>query len=396
MRIGIDARFLTHPQLGGFKTYTRSLIDALSQVDEENQYILYLDRTPTDEKLPQGRNFSWRVVNGILPGVGMPLREQITLRRQAVADKVDLIHFLCNTATVHLPLPYVVTLHDTIQVTQKNPFPLSKHGGDYKRWAITAYSRWAILQTAHGAKRIMTVSNHEKAQIARHLQIEPERIVVTHLAPNLLFKPAGQEEKMAWRNTLSLRYGLPCRFVLGIGYEPRKNIPLLIQTFAQIATTHPELGLVIVAAEANQRALFQVMINERRLAERAIVLGALPAQELAKLYNIAEAFVFPSERESFGLPPLEAMACGVPTVAMNQSSIPEIVQNGALLIDGKEPAQWAAALHRVIMDQNLRATLIYGSLQRTKQLSWQKCAQITIDTYREIVAENPIVKKSIP
>lgn len=384
MKIGIDARFLTHPQAGGFKTYTKNLIAALSQVDDENQYVLYLDRVPTAAQLPQQQNFSWHVVGGLLPGLEMPLREQIFLRRQLVADKVDLVHFLCNTATIKLPLPYLVTLHDTIQVTHQNPLPLTKQAGSYKQWAMMAYSKWAILQTADRAQRIITVSNYEKEQIVRHLRIAPERVVVTHLAPNALFQPANQEQKQRWRHALQQRYGLPCKFVLGIGYEPRKNIPLLIQAFAQIAGTHPETGLVIVAAEANQRHVFQAMISELGLAQRAIVLGALPAQELAKLYNIADAFIFPSERESFGLPPLEAMACGVPTVAMNQSSLPEIVQAGALLIDGKEPERWAAALHSVMMDQSLRATLIHDSLQRAQQLSWQQCAQLTVKAYREI------------
>jgi glycosyltransferase involved in cell wall biosynthesis len=384
MRIAIDARFLTHPQPGGFKTYTTNLVNALGQIDEENEYILYLDRIPTDETFPQGKNFSWQVVPGTLPGLGMPLREQIILRQRIRADKVDLIHFLCNTATVNIPQKYIVTLHDTIQVTDTASFLSLGNLGAYKRWTIMAYSKWTILKTVHCADRIVTVSNHEKIKIVQQLKVAPEHIAVTHLAPNGLFSPVTLLQRETWRKELRQRIRLPCKFILGIGYEPRKNIPLLIKAFAQIANEYPTLGLVIVAAAAEQRVAFQSIANELGLAERAIVLGALSAHELAMLYNLAEVFVFPSERESFGLPPLEAMACGVPTLAMNMSSIPEIVQDGALLIDGKNVGIWADALRRIIGDQRLRSSLIEHGLQRAAQLNWQKCAQATIQIYQDV------------
>ena len=126
MKIAIDARFLTHPQLGGFKTYTTNLIGALSRVDSENHYVLYLDRPPKNCDLPQSRNFSYRVVPFTVPGLGMPYREQFALRREVAKDEPDLIHFLSNTAPVRMNRRFVLTLHDTIQLS--NPYSLELPG----------------------------------------------------------------------------------------------------------------------------------------------------------------------------------------------------------------------------------------------------------------------------
>jgi glycosyltransferase involved in cell wall biosynthesis len=384
MRIGIDARFLTHPQVGGFKTYTENLLTALSQVDQVNEYILYLDRE-ADTTLPQASNFSYQIVKAASPYLGMPLREQVLLRRRIAQDKLDLVHFLCNTAPVALHHPYVVTLHDTIQVAEQQPFTVGRPLAEQKRWLVTAYSKWSILNSVRNAQRIITVSHYEKQQIERQLQVAGQRIAVTHLAANPLYRQACPEARQQWRIAMSQDHRLERKFILGVGYEPRKNIALLIKAFAQLAPTHPELDLVVVAAQEQARLGFQQLAAELGLAERAIFLASQPPERLAMLYNLAEAFVYPSERESFGLPPLEALACGAPTLAMNLTSLPEILRDGAILIDGKEPATWAAAIERVLVDENLRTALEQRGLAQARRLSWQRCAQGTVAVYEAVL-----------
>lgn len=390
MRIGIDARFLTHPQPGGFKTYTENLVHALSQVDSLNQYVLYLDRDPTKAVLPQAANFVYRVVNGTLPGFGMPIREQIALRRQIHQDGLDIVHFPCNTAPVGIGGRFVVTLHDTIQVAAQNNFRLFRSLPNHKRWAMTAYSKWTIRKTAHAAPRIITVSNYEKTQIIEQLAIAPQRVCVTHLAPNPVYAPASPEMRERWRTEIGQELGLPRRFVLGVGYEPRKNLPLLIGAFAQLASSYPDLGLVIVAAETGSRLFFQHLVAQQDLDSRVSVLPAMPPGELAMLYNLAEVFAFPSERESFGLPPIEAMACGTPTVAMNLSSIPEVTRNGAILIDGKDVHTWANAISQLLTNENLRSELARRGLERAAELTWHRCAQETIQVYRAVTEKSQV------
>jgi glycosyltransferase involved in cell wall biosynthesis len=387
MRIGIDARFLTHPQRGGFKTYTVNLVKALSLIDSVNSYVLYLDRPPAEVTLPGSGNFAYQVVNSALPVLGMPAREQIALRRRLVHDNLDIMHFLCNTAPVGVPGKFVVTLHDTIQVTSLQPFEYSRGLSACRRWAISVYSRWAILQTAKSASRIITVSHYEKKQIKEHLGIAPERICVTHLAANPVFVPATQQTKREWRFRAQQEFGIRCPFIFAVGYEPRKNINLVIEAFSRLASDYPDIGLVIVAAEGQSRGFFQQLVNERSVTERVVVLGSVSADDLAMLYNLAEAFVFPSRRESFGLPPLEAIACGAPVIAMNMTSLPEVLQDGAMLVEGNDVQTWADAIVQVITDDSLRSSLASRAIRRAAEFSWQRCARETIRIYRDVVEE---------
>ena len=387
MKIGIDARFLTHPQVGGFKTYTANLVNALSEVDQDNTYVIYVDRPPIQDALPQKDNLSYRVVEGTLPVIGMPYREQVTLRRSIARDKLDIVHFLCNTAPVKVTEKYVVTLHDIIQLTAPNTFQVVRSLANHKRWAMTAYSKWTILQTVRAASRIITVSSYEKSQIVEHLGITPERVCVTHLAPNALFTPADIETKRKWLHEVQDKFGLKNKFVLGVGYEPRKNIPLLIDAFSLIASEHPDVDLVIVAAEERSRLDFEELAQKKKLEERVFVLAKMPPSDLATLYNLTEVFLYPSERESFGLPPLEAMACGAPTIALNKSSLPEILQDGALFIDNKDPQAWANAIGKVIVDKSLRYDLTSRGQEQAARMNWQRCALDTLHVYYSAAEE---------
>jgi glycosyltransferase involved in cell wall biosynthesis len=123
------------------------------------------------------------------------------------------------------------------------------------------------------------------------------------------------------------------------------------------------------------------------LNHRVVILNAMKPRDLAILYNSADVFVFPSERESFGLPPLEALACGTPTIAMNMSSLPEILGDGAVLIDGKDVQTWANAIEQVISDQGLRSNLIKRGLKQAAKMTWQQCAEETMKIYSKVIEE---------
>jgi glycosyltransferase involved in cell wall biosynthesis len=390
MRIGIDARFLTHPQRGGFKTYTINLVNALSLMDRENEYIYYVDRELEDNSVIQNRNgnFEIKIVENKFPAVGMPMREQLFLRRQIRKDRLDIVHFLCNTATTNLPGPFVLTLHDTIQLTTTPRFDLKKGYALNKRTAINAYSKWAIERTARAAQKIITVSSYEKSQIAGQLDIPPDRIDVTPLAPNAVYKMACSQQRQEWRALIAEKYGIRGRFILSVGYEPRKNIPFLIEVFASMYMEFPDLELVIVAAEENSRISFAQMAKECSIDDRVRILDALPPQELVILYNLTEVFAFPSERESFGLPPLEALACGAPVVALEATSLPEILEDGALMVKNKDVYAWREAITSVVGNPSLRAALVKKGLEQATKFSWEECARQTLAIYQDAVKGN--------
>jgi len=384
MRIGIDARFLTHPQQGGFKTYTTNLIEALSKLNDGDQYVIYLDRLPANqETLPQSDSFTYKVVPLRLPGLGMAYREQVDLKKQIRQDKLDLVHFLCNSAPINITQNYVVTLHDIIQITNSE-FVLRRNLAEQKQWALRAYSKWAIKKTVPMAKRVLTVSHYEKEKIRRGLNIPPEQISVTHLAHGNIFHPAGPDTIELFRKQVQDKFGLKGKFILGLGYEPRKNIPLLIRSFSTVAAKCPDINLVIVAAHEERRKYFQKLGSELGLEERIVILGKVLPEDLVQLYNLAELFVFPSERESFGLPPLEALACGTPTIAMNMASLPEILGEGALLLDGRDEELWGDTMLQVLSNYDLRKQLINRGLKQASLKNWEACAHETIKVYHSV------------
>jgi glycosyltransferase involved in cell wall biosynthesis len=387
VRIGIDARFLTHPQVGGFKTYTVNLIRELSRLEHDHTYVIYVDRPADEHTLPQNDNFTYRVVEGNLPAFGMPVREQFSLRKSISKDKLDVVHFLCNTAPVGISEKYVVTLHDTIQLTSAPPFKLRQNPAGHRRWAQFAYSKWAIMRSIASAARVITVSNYEKALITQLLDIAPQRICVTHLAPDPEYVPFSAEMKLGLRQEVGSKYGLHNKYILGVGYEDRKNIPLLIEAFSKVATQHPDIDLAIVAANDDKRDCFQHLVIEKRLVGRVTVLPAQTPKDLAELYNLAELFVYPSERESFGLPPVEAIACGTTTLAMAATSLPEVLQDGAVLIDGNDPRIWADAVNGALSDREFCFQLSRRGLKRASMLNWQRCAQETLDVYNTVLKQ---------
>lgn len=380
MKIGIDARFLTHPQAGGFKTYTENLIPALASVDAENEYILYVDRLPTPEiKIPLQPNFTWRVVAGQLPMIGMPWREQVGLAWQLSKDKPDLFHAPCLTAPLRLNCRLVVTIHDTIWL-----FPEKFRQGkslSLQRKMMERYNHLIPKRAVHQAAVILTVSHAARESIIQHLGVAADRVQVTYEAPNPLYRPIdGREKVEALRQTRQL----PSEFILAIGSaDPRKNITTLVHAYALLpASLRERFRLVIVWTHTLLTTELAGQVEKLGLTNQVQFLMQVSNEELVLLYNAAALFVFPSLYEGFGLPPLEAMACGAPVVAANNSSIPEIAGDAALFFQAEDVTSIASVIAKVLTDETLRLDLINKGYQHVSTFSWEKCARQTIEAYQ--------------
>jgi len=206
------------------------------------------------------------------------------------------------------------------------------------------------------------------------------------LGPNPAYAKADAETRCRWQAEIRQRYQVTGSILLGVGYEPRKNIALLIRSFALVAASNEDSHLLVVCAERHQREVFCRLAEQLGLEKRVTVLGEQSLFELNKLYNVADLFVFPSEREGFGLPPLEASFCGAPTIAMDTTSIPEIMLEGALLINSQEPQVWANVIQQLLSDRAAREQLAQRGRERAAQFGWQKCAQETLQVYQEVAA----------
>ena len=376
MRIGIDARFLTHPQAGGFKTYTRNLVAALAELDREDEYVLYVDRVP-DDPASLGPNFTVYPVPETVPMAGMVWREQIALPRRASRDRLDVFHAPNLTAPLRLPCPTVVTIHDMIWRRElPRRLSLSKHA------VLDWYYRHVPERAALGASAIITVSQCSRDSIARELSLPSERIHVTYEAANPRFRPVADLDALA---AARAKFGLPETFLLAMGSaDPRKNVAGLLRAYAALPVPEQEgCPLAIVWANPYLASGLGELARTLGVEARLRFLQGVTDEDLLFLYNSATAFVFPSHYEGFGLPLLEAMACGTPVVAANNSSIPEIAGGAAILVNSKDDAALTQALERVLTDAPLRARMGEQGRAQAAGFSWARCARETLAVYRE-------------
>jgi glycosyltransferase involved in cell wall biosynthesis len=383
MKIGLDARFLTHPQVGGFKTYTENLISALAEIDSENEYILYVDRPPNQQtRVPFPANFSIRVIPGSGPLLGMPWREQIKLSRQAICDKLDLLHSPSLTAPLRLTCPSVVTIHDMIWFLpgkfSRGKTLLGKR--KLMEWYYQAVPKFA----ARRATAVITVSYAARDTIVQHLGLPADRIFVTHEAANPIYCRVNEPAEV---NTIRQKYNLASNFILAIGSaDPRKNITTLVHAYALLpASLRKRYHLAIVWTHSFLAPDLAGEVDKLGLTDHLRFLTGISNEELVLLYNAATLFAFPSRYEGFGLPPLEAMACGTPVVAANNSSIPEIVGEAAVLVETENVEAIASAISRVLSDQSLQKNLSTKGSAQAACFSWTKCALETVEVYRKVL-----------
>ncbi len=394
MKIGIDARFLTHPQHGGFKTYSEELIAALAEVDRDNEYVLYLDRPPVPgDCIPWQPNVSVRVIDGHMRLIGMPWREQVGLGLAAFRDRLDLLHALCLTAPLMVNCPLVVTIHDMIWRG------LGTRGAGHSvlnpRSLMERYYRLVPAMAARRAAAVITVSHAARADIIEAFGLPPERVIVTHEAAKPVFyQPIDPRSAAATR----ARLGLHGPYLLGIGSaDPRKNLETLLRAYALLpAEQRAHYQLAIVWTHEHLADTIAHLAHELAIAGQTVFLKRVSDSELAALYAGASLFAFPSRYEGFGLPLLEAMACATPVVAANNSSIPEIVGDAALLFDADNYHELATTMLRVLSEKQLAQTLRAAGQRRASMFSWKRCALETLAVYKQInqhgraVVEHPI------
>ena len=290
---------------------------------------------------------------------------------QARRRRVDLVHCPAPLAPVFLDRPLVLTLHDVLPWRYPALFTLPN----------VLYSRLAVTRAARRARRIVVGSEYVRGDVVEVLRVPPERVVVTRYGIDHRFRPT--EPDPAW---LSQRFGVRPPFILAVGTrEPRKNLATVLEAFARAARELPDLTLVVVGQGGWKNEAF-----ERRLrqSDGSIVLtGYVSDDDLVRLYGSAACFVFPSLYEGFGLPPLEAMACGTPVIASDRTSLPEVLGDAAILVEPTDADGLAAAVVRVVNSAALANELRRSGLERSRLFSWRTCARETADVYRQALAD---------
>lgn len=277
---------------------------------------------------------------------------------------VDIMFFPTHLDTPGgLSVPYAVTAHDMIHAVFRD-----KYYSTFKHRIFIAKQ----IEVLKKARLIIAISNHTKKDVVKYANINPDKVVVVHngIDPDFLPKtnaPLG-------------RFKLPEKFILNVGgIDWRKNVNVMLNSFAVLSKTYPDIHLVLTGQIKNDPLYprFQRMLKERSLENRVTMTGFVTREELATLYSRALLFFYPSEYEGFGLPVLEAMLCGAPVISTNRSSIPEVAGNAACLLDPDEPDSFSEALVRIAGSADERKRLSDAGRKQAKLFSWDKCAKET-------------------
>ncbi len=369
--VALDARLNAYRE-GGIAEYTRRLAQSLAQLDSEGEYALiqHLRMRP-----PMLKAANWRIVHALTP----PHHrfERTLLGLELARHRFALLHSTDFIPPRFGARRYVITVHDLTFL--RYPHFQTAESLRYYRDNLPS----ALRQAAH----ILTDSEAIRRELIESLGVPPER-VTAHLlgVDRARFRPLPDSEVAP---ILAARK-VPRGCVLFVGtFEPRKNIGGLLEAYALLRQKLPDAPPLVLVGRRGW--LYQTLFERAaalRLTDRLIWLEDLPAEELTALYNGASVLVLPSFYEGFGFPPLEAMACGTPTVVSARGSLPEVVGEAGLLVDPDQPESIAAALARALSDSDFRARSRAIGLERAAQFTWHKTAQIALSVYRRALSES--------
>ena len=388
MRIGLDGKILTL-RAGGTGRYainlTRAMLAEAAARRPDLEFVVFTGPQTSREVMEEFRG----ACDECFLGAKSSVIRSLTLVPAALRRlRIDVFHGMDH---VGIPLlgrtgKYVVTVHDVIPLILPETFT-PRH-----RLVV----RMALARVRRKADLVVVPSHAVKRDVVRRVGFPADRVVVTPEGCEPRFRPVRSDEAL---RGAAARYGLPPRYVLAVGtLEPRKNLTALLEAFARLrrgGAVGPELRLVLAGARGwLDEPIFRTV---RALGLEAAVHfpGFIDDDDLPAVYSGAALFVFPSLYEGFGLPPLEAMACGVPVVTSNVSSMPEVAGDAALLVDPRDVDGLAAAIVRVLRDEELRDRLRGAGVARARRFSWEATARQTLDAYAAVI-EEPAPQESAP
>lgn len=356
MNIAIDMQ-TTQGQKTGFGFYVQNLVRNLERIDRKHHYLKLYAKGESD--FNSTRRWWW---------------DQVHVPRMANALKADILHQPAFSAPALFRGPVVVTIHDLIAIHFEQDIPLGSR---------LYFGRWMPYSYRY-ADHMIVISEHTKRDVIDLLQIPEEKLTVIYEAVDTVFKPIADTDQLA---AVRAKYGTGERFLLHVGtLNPRKNLEFLVTVFAEVRkkVRGANWKLVITGKKGwYYEGLFETV---RRLGlERSVVFtGYVDDKDKPLLYNAASIFTFPSLYEGAGLPPLEAMSCGVPTVSSNTSSLPEMVGQGGILLSPTDVAGWAKALVSLMTDASFRRELGGRGRKQARRFSWERTARETIRVYERV------------
>ncbi len=355
MKVAIDIQ-TTLGKPTGFGFYVSNLVEALKKhTGKDLQLELISPNYDRDFSTPQ--RFYW---------------DQVTYPKIAKSKKADLLHQPCFSAPLSFNKPVVVTIHDIISLLFPETIPFASRMF-YSKWMPFSYRK---------ASQIITISQSTKRDIVRVLGISEDKITVIPLGFDTKMQDKVAKEKIA---EVKKKYSLPDNYLLHIGtLEPRKNLDFLIDVFSEvIKDADNELCLVITGKKGwYYEGLFE-KVKDLSLEKRVIFTGYIDEKDKAAIYQGSRIFTFPSIYEGFGLPPLEAMAAGVPVISSDTSSMPEVIGDAGILLSPYNKDGWVKAISEVNKSEKIRQDMIAKNIKQVAKFSWDKTACKTLEVYKK-------------
>ncbi len=376
MRIALNAQLLSFSasyRQAGISRLIHATIQGLQALDQQNEYTVFVG----DRRVPDGyiANRRWRISASLLPTSNRAMRilwEQAVLPWSALRARADLLHALAFVGPLACPLPTVVTVYDLSFLLFPEAFNRINR----------AYLSTMTPHSVRAARRVIAISESTKRDLVRLAHVPAERVDVVY--PGLEPDIRRVDDATALAD-FRRRNGLPEHFVLFVGtLEPRKNVAALVQAYAILrrrgVSSH---ALVLAGSKGWRYQSIMAAIEQSGVAGDIIMPGYVGRSDLPMLYSAASAFVYPSIYEGFGLPVLEAMACGAPVITSNVSSLPEVAGEAALLVDPNDSDGLATALERVIRSRDLQAELRALGAKQAATFTWERMARATRDVYEK-------------
>jgi len=371
MRVGFNCRFMHASRVTGVERYARNLLSSFLEAGGDVEFVLFgcagwQSPAALPDNIRKVGTCAWR------SAAARQLWEQFILPGLAGKAHVDILINPTNTAPLRFARN-VMVIHD---------LAFLEHPEWFSRGFLRLY-RAVVPRAARRALAVMTVSEFSKSGIVKLLAVPPERVHVIYQGVDPVFRPVGRNEIEGVRR----KFGLARPYVLFVGsIAPRKNLAAAAAAFGlarkRLLAVHE---LIVVGARGFQFSNVDVPPGIRNV--RAI--GYVADEDLRALYAGADALLYPSLYEGFGLPPLEAMACGTPVVTSDCASLPEVVGDAALKVDPKDTEAIADAICRVITDRGLASDLRRKGLERAKLFTWEETARRTLQVCRHVLASSP-------
>ncbi|MEG0499791.1 MAG: glycosyltransferase family 1 protein [Rikenellaceae bacterium] len=370
MKIAIEAQRIFRTNKHGMDFVALEMIRELQKIDKTNEYFILV--SPGDDHCLEGSE-NMHIVEVKCPTY--PLWEQWALPMAVRRIKPDLLHCTSNTAPLFCNVPLVVTLHDIIFLEKRQS--ASKSIYQNMGWY---YRRFVVPRILPHCRKIITVSEFERGRIEKALPETRGKLVAIHNGYSNHFRPIENSLEVTKKYIDSDRY----LFFLG-NTDPKKNTPNTLKAYA-IYVSRTENPLPLLIADLNRTIVENILKEENieQIKNNIFCPGYISNRDLPYLYSGARVFLYTSLRESFGIPLLEAMACGTPVVTSSTSAIPEVAGEGAILTNPNDPEDIAAAIIRLESDNNYRESQRSYGLERVKKFSWQNTAMKVLNLYKSI------------